>query len=74
MERAQDLDIFSKKMPEKKLKIKDMNNNYYEIQDVEKFLKHINKFHSSGSSIHEENGYVFLVDDKFRKMINKETK
>ena len=40
------------------------DNNYYEIQDVEKFLKHINKFHSSGSSIHEENGYVFLVDDK----------
>tara|TARA_A100001037_G_C14826607_1_gene490136 strand:- start:207 stop:431 length:225 start_codon:yes stop_codon:yes gene_type:complete len=74
MERVQDLDIFLKKMSKKKLKIKDLNDNDYEIRDIEKFSEHINEFHSSGSSIHEENGYFFLVDDKFRELIKKQKK
>ena len=61
-------------MPKKKIKIKDLNNNDYEIQDIKRFLKHIYEFHSSGSTIHEENGYYFLIDDKFRKLINEKTK
>ena len=72
MVKVQDLDIFLKKMSEKKIKIKDLNNNDYEIQDFDAFLKHINEFHPSGSSIHEENGYFFLVNDNFRKLINKQ--
>ena len=49
--------------------IKDRNGQDYEIQDIERFSKHISKNHSSGVSIHEENGYYFTVDDTFRKKI-----
>ena len=49
--------------------IKDRNGQDYEIQDIERFANHISKNHSSGVSIHEENGYYFTVDDDFRKKI-----
>ena len=49
--------------------IKDRNGQDYEIQDIESFANHISKNHSSGVSIHEENGYYFTVDDTFRKKI-----
>ena len=51
------------------LKIKDINNNTYIVENVDEFISHIDKFHSKGSSIHEENGYFFKVDDSFRKLI-----
>ena len=35
------------------------------------FLKHIQKYHNSGISIHEENGHCFTVDDSFRKMLKE---
>ena len=50
-------------------KIKDNRGQDYKIQDIERFVKHIFKYHSNGSSLHEENGYYFTVDDKFRKKI-----
>ncbi len=39
--------------------------------DIKKFINHINQFHSSGVSIHEERGHYFTVNDSFRKMLRK---
>ena len=68
MEKVLDLGTFLKKM-NKKIILKDLNNRNYCIKDLDKFKKHISEFHGSGSSIHEENGFFFKVDDKFRKFI-----
>jgi len=54
----------------KKAKILDDNLNEIEI-DVKSFLDHIMKYHSKGESIHEESGYYFTVNDKFRKKIKQ---
>ena len=70
MVKAQDSDIYSKKMS-KKFTIKDVYDEEYEIKNLEKFLRHIYKFHAQGSSIHEENGFFFKVDDSFRAKIKK---
>ena len=35
------------------------------------FLKHIQKYHNAGISIHEENGHYFTVDDSFRSMLKE---
>ena len=53
----------------RKAKIKDDNGKLIEI-DIEKFKKHIDEYHYNGSSVHEENGYYFTVDQKFRDKIN----
>ena len=50
-------------------KIKDNNGIDYEIKDIKTFSKHIFKFHSSGSSLHQENGRNFTVDNAFRDKI-----
>ena len=50
-------------------KIKDMNNNLYTIYDIDSFFDHIYKFHSEGTSIHEENGFYFEVNEEFREKI-----
>ena len=52
-------------------KIKDNNGNDYIIEDIESFYKHIQDYHSSGTSLHEENGHYFTVDDNFRSKIEK---
>ena len=39
--------------------------------DSKSFLKHIQKYHNAGISIHEENGHYFTVDDSFRKMLKE---
>ena len=54
-----------------KIKIKDVKNRDYCIEDLEKFVDHIKKYHNTGSTIHEENGYYFVVDDTFRKSLFK---
>ena len=52
-------------------KIKDNNGKYYEIKDIKKFAKHIFQFHSTGISLHQEDGCDFTVNDAFReKLIN----
>ncbi len=58
-------------MNKNKIRIKDINNKEYLIYDLDRFIDHIEKFHSSGSSIHEENGFYFLIDDKFRSLIKE---
>ncbi len=50
-------------------RIKDIEGNDYEIQDIKSFSEHILKYHSSGVSLHTENGYTFKVDEKFREII-----
>ena len=70
MEKAQGLDIFLKKMG-KSIKIKDLNDRIYLIDDIDQFASHINEYHGHGVSIHEENGFFFQIDDLFREKIKK---
>ena len=51
--------------------IKDNNNDDYVIKDLKSFYQHILDYHTSGTSLHEENGHYFTVNDEFRSMINK---
>ena len=53
-----------------KVKIKDDNGNKIEV-DLDGFQKHIDKYHSSGTSIHDENGHYFTVNDNFRKKLKE---
>ena len=53
----------------RKAKIKDDNGKLIEV-DIVKFKKHLDQYHSTGSSLHEENGHYFTVDQKFRDKIN----
>ena len=50
-------------------KIKDNNGVEYVIKDIKKFAKHIFEFHSTGISLHQEDGYDFIVDDTLREKI-----
>ena len=52
----------------RKAKIKDNNGKMIEI-DIKKFKKHLDEYHSTGSSLHEENGHYFTVDNDFRDKI-----
>ena len=52
----------------RKAKIKDDNGKMIEI-DIKKFKKHLDEYHSTGSSLHEENGHYFTVDEDFRDKI-----
>lgn len=61
-----DLDISSKG---KKMEIEDINNRKYIVKNIKDFVKHISKYHGSGDSLHEENGYYFLINDELRKKL-----
>ena len=50
-------------------KIKDNNGYDYVVTDIDSFYLHIQEYHSSVTSIHEENGYYFTVNDAFRSKI-----
>ena len=52
-------------------KIKDNNGNDYAIADIVSFYQHIQEYHSSGTSIHEENGHYFTVNEEFRFKVKK---
>ena len=69
MEKVQDLDIFLKNMT-KKIVLKDLNNRNYTVEDFDRFRSHINSYPSKGSSIHEENGFFFIIDDNFRARLD----
>ena len=56
-----------------KVIIKDDNGRDVEI-DLNKFIDHINQFHKTGTSIHDENGHYFTVDDNFRKKLKERAK
>ena len=53
----------------KNLILRDRNGLDYEVKDPQRFLNHIFNVHGEGSSIHEVEGYYFVVDDDFREKI-----
>ena len=55
----------------KSIKIKDLNDRTYLIDDIDQFVSHMNEYHAHGVSIHEENGFFFQIDDFFREKIKK---
>ena len=54
----------------KKVLIKDDKGKEIEV-DLFKFINHINKFHKTGTTIHDENGHYFTVNDNFRKRLKE---
>ena len=52
----------------RKVKIKDNQGKLIEV-DIVKFKKHIDEYHLKGSSVHEEDGHYFTVDQDFRNKI-----
>lgn len=50
--------------------IKDNNGIDVEV-DIDKFIEHINQFHKTGISIHDEKGHYFTVDENFRKKLKE---
>jgi len=54
----------------KKVLIKDDKGKEIEV-DLVKFINHINKFHKTGTTIHDENGHYFTVNDNFRKKLKE---
>ena len=53
----------------RKVKINDNEGKSVEV-DIDEFKKHLDEYHLNGSSVHEENGHYFTVDQKFRDKIN----
>ena len=53
----------------RKVKINDNHGKSIEV-DIDQFKKHLDEYHLNGSSVHEENGHYFTVDQKFRDKIN----
>ena len=53
-----------------KIKIKDDNGKEIEV-DLNKFQKHIDEYHNTGTSIHDEEGHYFTVNDNFRKKLKE---
>ena len=52
-----------------KVRVTDTFLKKMKIKDLTSFIRHIKTYHSHGTSLHEENGFFFKVDDKFRKFI-----
>ena len=52
----------------KMVKIKDNQGKLIEV-DIAKFKKHIDEYHSNGSSVHEEDGHYFTINQNFRNKI-----
>ena len=54
----------------KKVILKDDEDKSVEVE-LNKFINHINHYHKTGTSIHDENGHYFTVDDNFRKKLKE---
>ena len=56
------------------VKIQDIYGKDYDIPDLESFFSHIKKYHTINGipddSVHEENGYYFIVNQEFLKVLN----
>ena len=50
--------------------LKDDNENKVEVE-LEKFVEHINHYHKTETSIHDERGYYFTAKEEFRKRLKK---
>ena len=51
------------------VKIKDIDGRDYVVRDLDRFIDHLNDFHTvngkADGSLHEENGYYFKVTQDF---------
>ena len=51
------------------VKIKDIDGRDYVVKDLNRFIDHLNDFHTvngkADGSLHEENGYYFKVTQDF---------
>ena len=54
----------------KKIVLKDDFNNPVEV-DLKIFTDHINRYHKTGTTIHEERGHYFTVNNAFREKLKK---
>ena len=54
----------------KKTVLKDDNGKSVEV-DLNVLIDHINHYHKTETSIHDEKGHYFTVDDNFRKKLKK---
>ena len=52
----------------KKVEITDDTGKIIKV-DIEKFKKHLDEYHSTGSSVHDEDGHYFTVNQNFRDKI-----
>jgi len=56
-------------------RIKDIDGNDYIIYDLDNFKDHIVKYHTINgqpdNSIHEENGFNFLINSDFYTKLNE---
>ena len=53
----------------KEFVIADNQGNDYEIKNIDTFYRHLLEFHSTGMSVHEEEGRYFNIDYAFREKI-----
>ena len=49
------------------LNIKDINREYYVVDNIKEFSDNINKYHLTGVSINEEKGCFFRINDLLRE-------
>ena len=54
----------------KKIVLNDDSGNPVEV-DLKIFIDHINHYHKTGNSIHEEKGHYFTVNETFREKLKK---
>ena len=54
----------------KKIVLKDDSGNPAKV-DLKVFIDHINHYHKTGTSIHEERGHYFTVNNAFREKLKK---
>ena len=50
--------------------IKDDNGKDVEV-DLKQFMEHIDQFHKTGTSTHDEKGHYFTVNDDFRNKLKE---
>ena len=54
----------------KKIVLKDDSGNPSKV-DLKVFIDHINHYHKTGTSIHEERVHHFIVNETFREKFKK---
>jgi len=52
----------------RKVKINDNQGKSIEV-DIDQFKKNLDEYHSTGSSVHDEDGHYFTVNQNFRDKI-----
>jgi len=53
--------------------LEDDTGHMVEVK-LEKFVDHINRYHRTGASIHDERGYYFTINETFREKLKKISK